>query len=632
MMDGQGTRRAFIAQSAAALALSRSAFAGTAAEDHGAGSVPQPLGFGSISAGGDLGHRTAQNFARLQADIYRPPAMWRQTNWKSWPGDLEGRALLAVTLLARATGQEPDYFSAMVAAYPAQLNAQGYFGPLLDLHAINEQQLSGHGWFLRGLCELYEYQRADAGAVKTQSAEQTLAMIRAVVKNLALPLRGSYATYPIDPALRKQTAGGGVDGHLSGEQSNWAISTDTGCAFIFLDGMAHAWVVLKAAGAPEAAPLKALVDEATARFLQVDLVAIQAQTHASLTAMRALLRVYAETGDAALLGVAEERYRLYRMTAMTEHYANTNWFGRPETWTEPCAIIDSFMVATQLWQHTGKAAYLEDAHLIWFNGVGRGLRANGGFGTDTCVGAKSAMLKVRSYEAYFCCTMRGGEGHARAAQYLYFTRPGELMVAFYSNSEATVDLGHGPMKLRQKTNYPYAGSHRIEVVSAPAAGAMTLRLFAPRWTTKQTLTLNDKPVATTLRNGFLTAVVRPKAGDVIYLQQEMRVGAREPISSATQRGAYVFEAGPLVLGYQSPVVANEADAPVAADPAAAPARRAPAPDPPEVRIPRDAKLVYAAGVYMVRGMELSLARINDLNDSKAGPRDPCTRQILFREG
>jgi hypothetical protein len=625
-MGWKRTRRAFIAQSAAALALGRAGLAEIAAGDSAWGAVPQPLAFGSITAGGDLAHRTAQNFTRLQADIYRPPAMWRQMNWKSWPGDFEGRALLAVTLLSRATGQEPDYFPAMVAAYPAQVNAQGYFGPLLDLHAINEQQLSGHGWFLRGLCEYYEWKRDPA----------TLAQIRAIVRNLALPLRGSYAQYPIDPALRKQTASGGVDGHLSGQQSNWVVSTDTGCAFIFLDGLAHAWLVLKAAGDASAPALKPLIDEAIARFLQVDLVAIQAQTHASLTAIRALLRVYAETGDAALLQAAEERYHLYRTTAMTEHYANTNWFGRPETWTEPCAIIDSFMVAAQLWQHTGKAAYLEDAHLIWFNGVGRGLRGNGGFGTDTCVGAKSAMLKVRSYEAYFCCTMRGGEGHARAAQYLYFTRPAklgipELTVPFYSNSEATVDLGHGAIKLRQKTDYPYAGSHRLDVVSAPAVDAMTLRLFAPRWTTTQTLTINDKPVATTLANGFLTAVVRPKAGDVIYLQQEMRVGAREPIGSATPRGAYVFEAGPLVLGNKSAAVANGADAPVAADPAAAPARRAPAPDPPEVRIPRDATLVYAAGVYGVRGMEISLARINDLNDSAAGPRDPCTRQILFRE-
>jgi len=634
MIDWHRTRRAFIAQSAAALALSRAGFAAIAAVDHasGTGPAPQPLPFGRVTAGGDLAHRTAQNFTRLQADIYRPPAMWRQTNWKSWPGDFEGRALLAVTLLARATGSEPDYFPAMVAAYSAQLNAQGYFGPLLDLHAINEQQLSGHGWLLRGLCEYYEWKREPA----------SLAQIKAIVRNLALPLRGCYAAYPIDPALRGQAAGG-VDGHLSGQQSNWIVSTDTCCAFIFLDGIAHAWVVLKAAGDASAFALKALIDEAIARFLQVDLVAIQAQTHASLTATRALLRIYAEIGDAKLLQAAKERFRLYRAMAMTEHYANTNWFGRPETWTEPCAIIDSFMVATQLWQHTGFAAYLEDAHLIWFNGVGRGLRDNGGFGTDTCVGAKSPFIKVRSYEAYFCCTMRGGEGHARAAQYLYFTQPAKLgipvlTVPFFADSSANIDLGHGPMKLRQTTAYPYSGRVQIEVESATPQVPTRVRFFCAGWSANHTLTLNGRQLRVTHEPSesggtFLSTIFTPKPTDVLILDQTLTVGSRGPISPSTPRGSYAFQAGPLVLGYKADAVANGADAPVAADPAAAPARRTPAPDPPVVPIARDAKLVATAafGTYRVEGTEIELSRINDLNDSSAGPRDPCTRQILFRD-
>jgi hypothetical protein len=52
-----------------------------------------------------------------------------------------------------------------------------------------------------------------------------------------------------------------------------------------------------------------------------------------------------------------------------------------------------------------------------------------------------------------------------------------------------------------------------------------------------------------------------------------------------------------------------------------------------VPIARDAKLVATAafGTYRVEGTEIELSRINDLNDSSAGPRDPCTRQILFRD-
>jgi hypothetical protein len=620
MIDTHRTRRAFLAQGAAALALSRTSFAATPP----ARPAPRPLPFGSFTAGGDLAHRTAQNFTRLQADIYRPPLLFRQTNWKSWPGDFEGRDLLAITLLSRATGQPPDYFPAMVAAYPAQLNPQGYFGPALDLHAINEQQLSGHGWFLRALCEFYEWKRDPA----------TLAMIATIVRNLALPLRGRYAIYPIDPAVRAQATApanpGAVDGHLDAQHGDWAVSSDTGCAFIFLDGIAHAWVVLKAANAPEAPPLKTLIDEAIDRFLATGLVEIKAQTHASLTATRALLRIYAETGDPALLLAAEARYHLYRSTAMTAHYANTNWFGRPDSWTEPCAILDSFMVATQLWQHTGDAAYLEDAHLIWFNGAGRGLRANGGFGTDTCPGFGSHFVKVRSYEAYFCCTMRGGEGNARAAQYLYFARaagadkPAELTVPFFSDSQATVNLGSlskpWPITLRQTTAYPHSGPVRIEVLGSPVHTPITLRLFAPSWATNQRFTLNGKEVRTSMSDGFLTVRLVPKAGDVFEYDSMTRVGPRDPVNLAAMPGYYVFQAGPLLLGYAPP-----------ADSSAPPTLRAP--DPPAIHIARNGVDSIAArpGIYNVAGTDITLAPINDLNDSTAGPRDQCPRQILFRE-
>jgi uncharacterized protein len=508
----------------------------------------------------------------------------------------------------------------MVAAYPEHLNSQGYFGPMLDLHAINEQQLSGHGWFLRGLCEYYDYQHDPL----------TLAQIRTVVRNLALPLRGSYAAYPIDPALRGGPAPaspGAVDGHLNGQHGNWTVSSDTGCAFIFIDGLAQAWLVLKAANDPIAPAVKSLLDEAFARFLQADLIAMKAQTHASLTATRALLRVYAETRDLAVLQAAQARYRLYRTTAMTEHYANTNWFGRPDSWTEPCAIIDSFMVATQLWQYTGDPACLEDAHLIWFNGVGRGLRNNGGFGTDTCAGFNTPFVKVRSYEAYFCCTMRGGEGHARAAQYLYFathTPQGlpEITVAFYSDSLAHIDLPHGRLTLRQSTAYPYAGQTRVQVVSGQSGLPITLHYFAPNWILNPRLTLNGRMLPSSIASGFVSAQTALKTGDVLDFNFDLCVAPQDALNSGGLPGYHSFHSGPLLLGYQPRPDAS----------ALAPSLHSP--NPAEIHIARNAHLRPAGhrGVYDVVGTDITLAPLNDLNDSAATPRDPCPRQVLFRAG
>ena len=98
------------------------------------------------------------------------------------------------------------------------------------------------------------------------------------------------------------------------------------------------------------------------RFFEMDVVAIKAQTHATLTGLRAVLRYYAITGDKELLKKVVERYQLYRDLAITENYENYNWFERPE-WTEPCAIIDSYLLSVQLWQSHQNQDYVEDASI-----------------------------------------------------------------------------------------------------------------------------------------------------------------------------------------------------------------------------------------------------------------------------
>lgn len=67
--------------------------------------------------------------------------------------------------------------------------------------------------------------------------------------------------------------------------------------------------------------------------------------------------------------------------------------------------------------------------------MGFAQRSNGGFGCDNCVGAQEPFVhpKEEYFEAYWCCTMRGGEGLARAAENmlrtdadtLYILRPGD---------------------------------------------------------------------------------------------------------------------------------------------------------------------------------------------------------------
>jgi hypothetical protein len=492
--------------------------------------APQAADFERVEVQGELAVRLARNFDRLEEEKYRPDNVFltlKQSN--NWPGDTEGRTILGLVLNAQAAHREPKYLEEILRRFPAKLNAKGYFGDILKPGMVDEQQLSGHGWILRGLCEYYLWKHDS----------RCLEWINRIVDTLVLPTKGLHADYPIDPKQRIHS--GGASGTISRKLGSWLVSTDIGCDFIFLDGVVQAYQVT---GREE---LKPLIDEMIGRFLQLDLRAIKAQTHTSLSAMRALLRYYELTGDSKLLDAVTERFALYRQYAMTENYENYNWFGRPKA-TEPCAVVDSYLVAVGLWRWTKNPEYLELAERIYYNGLAFEQRANGGFGLQNCSGANTALLAVNCQEAHWCCTMRGAEGLASAAQTSLFADPQSLYVVHFNNAQVTASCGsQSPLQLRQETGYPFEGKVRLTVLGGALDPTISLRLFAPRWTSRPVLSLNGRHIKPTLEQGFVCLQQPLHVGDVIEYTFDLNSGAlpvegRE--STPTLRKLYY---GPLLL-------------------------------------------------------------------------------------
>jgi hypothetical protein len=157
---------------------------------------------------------------------------------------------------------------------------------------------------------------------------------------------------------------------------------------------------------------------------------------------------------------------------------------------------------------------------------------------------------------------------------------------------------------------------------------VTLRLFVPSWTTNQRLTLNGRELRSwkdasgfAEKDSFVTVRVAPRAGDVFQYDFMTRVGPRDPLNASAMPGYHSFYAGPLLLGYAAPADPN------------APAPTLRSPDPAEVHIPRKTNYGPTGSPFSfkIAGLEGILAPINDLHEVAATPRDPCPRQVLFRE-
>ena len=494
---------------------------------------PQPISLSDLTVQGELLTRLLKNFNRLEEGKYQPDSVFLTEDASGWwPGDTEGRTVLGLTFDSRSTHRSPRYLDSIVHLFPRKMNSKGYFGTIYPAGTADEQQLSSHGWVLRGLCEYYLWKKDP----------EVLKMINKIIDNLVLPTKGLHEKYPIDPDKRKHE-GAASGNRLDEKTGNWILSTDIGCDFIFMDGVVQSYQVTKR---PE---LKSIIDEMINKFLQIDLLKIKAQTHATLTAMRGLLRYYEINKDTSLITAVENRFLLYKNNGMTENYENYNWFGRPE-WTEPCAYIDSYILSVWLWRITGKPEYLEDAQHIYYNAMGMGQRANGGFGCDNCTGSEGCYLQVNLDEAHWCCTMRGGEGLSRAAENMIYTLNNIIYFTAFDNAIIKVGKGNDSIIIEETTNYPFMGKVNLDIQDNNLAIKPDLRFFMPGWVSEPIVTLNGNKINYEIIDGFLSFSPDLKKGDFIDISFKIKSGAGNLENINSIKGYHKYFYGPLIIGYQ----------------------------------------------------------------------------------
>ena len=485
--------------------------------------IMKTLAFEDVAPEGLLKQRAELSFAHLQDDYFQWESI-SKVNFEPFPGDAIGRCINGLTLLSRALHQPAPASLHEIVKRSADLqNSDGYLGPQLPESRANEDVLAAHNGYACGLSEYIQW-TGDAKATET---------LKRMSANLFVPARRAISLY-----RENSDAAAKMNWHLSGG--------DIGQLFLLLDGITRSYVQVPS---PE---LKATIETMIARYRELDLVKISAQTHAMLSATTGILRWYELHHRPEDLAFAEALYKQYRDLAMTETYENFNWFNKPE-WTEACAVTDSFILTVNLWRLTGKVSYLEDAHLILFNGLLPGQVRNGGFGTSPCVGANGICRAKPHGEAPFCCSMRGGEGIARAIQYAYFMDRDAVVLAFYSDNTATLRFADGTCMVRQRTGYPYEGKVRLEIVEGQVADEKTFRFLVPSWAVKNSLrvTVNGGKVEPSLTGSFAGITVKPAAGTVVEVAFEQEAGPRPALHPDRSPGATRFFHGPLLLGSSS---------------------------------------------------------------------------------
>lgn len=344
---------------------------------------------------------------------YQLPYIFNSRTAESWPGDWVGRTLLAFNHLYEITGKEIPAMHEMVEKIDEHINENGHLGAPFDGKTAKETLITGHLWYVRGFLRY----------AKNFKSEKAMEIAKRTVENLYLPSLPMFEAYPLE---RYQKNDGGIAGKSYDNVNGWELSTDIGCAFMSLDALVDYYEVTQ----------DMRVFHFICRLIEIfdgiDFVDCGFQTHCTLSTLRAILHFYELTKDPRYFEMAKNKFEIYLLHGMTLTYENFNWFGREKSWTEPCAVVDSLMLAKSFYHYTNEARYLTLARRIWFNGLQFCQRPDGGCGSNSCVTKENPILSVKSLQNSFCCNMRYAEGILEVMK-------DEHLFSRNENAEETVD-------------------------------------------------------------------------------------------------------------------------------------------------------------------------------------------------
>ena len=354
---------------------------------------------------------------------------------------------------------------------------------------------NGNGWMLRGLCAYYD----------KSSDTKVLDWIKSISESMLDKDKGLY---------------------------------DSG-----MDGLIEAYRLV---GTPE---MKEVIEEMLARFLEKDLAAVHAPTHAGLTACRGMISFAEITGDKKWIDEARQRWETYKQYGMTENYASYKQFGAYDSSSDPCGTVDSYILALKLWQHTGDTGYLKDAQLIYYNALCHEQRENGGFGSDSCPGLASGPDLYVKTDQFPDCEMIGAEGLATAEAFTCLRDGNTFYITCFRQAKIAVD-GFG---MEMVTDYPLEGFMNFMVTENNLGKDVRLKFFIPDWIKPGTLRIGEKEYQPKIDpDGFLVLDRPLRVGDRVvleYLYEPREEGTLN--QENTKPGQTRYFSGPFMLDEQA---------------------------------------------------------------------------------
>jgi DUF1680 family protein len=221
-----------------------------------------------------------------------------------------------------------------------------------------------------------------------------------------------------------------------------------------------------------------------------------------------------------------------------------------QAYGESCAAIGNMMWNWRMLAATGDARYADVIERALYNGINSGMSLSG---TLYCYRNPLAFDpetgdKIRNdwYDTT-CCPPNLERTFASLPGYFYSTSSEGLYVHLYDNSELNWKLEGGtPIKVVQKTSYPWEGVVNIEV-SPASRTEFTMFVRVPGWCERPVVKLNGRQVPGAHPGQYLGLRRNWSAGDAIRLEFDMTPQMLEANAHVVEdSGRIAVQRGPLV--------------------------------------------------------------------------------------
>ena len=232
--------------------------------------------------------------------------------------------------------------------------------------------------------------------------------------------------------------------------------------------------------------------------------------------------------------------------AFGDHYELPNF----TAYGESCAAIGNMMWNWRMLAATGDAKFADVIERALYNGINSGMSLDGALycyrnplGFDPSNGDK---IRNPWYDTT-CCPPNLERTFASLPGYFYSTSRDGIYVHLYDNSELDWHLEDGtPLKIRQKTNYPWDGG--VDLTVAPTAPAdFTLFLRIPGWSDSAQVIVNGKAISGAQPGAYLPIHRRWLPGDTVGLRFDMTPQLLQADARVIEdNGRVALQRGPLV--------------------------------------------------------------------------------------